>query len=107
MRLHSILKGQGFTLALIGAVVLSVLFPGPGAEGGILKTEVTTKALVALTFLIQGLSLPTRQILGSAAKIKLHSFCQLSNFVLAPITMLGLLAIFGGYLHEGIYLGVI
>ena len=107
MRLHSILKGQGFTLALIGAVVLAVLFPGPGAGGGVLKTEVTTKALVALTFLIQGLSLPTRQILGSAAKIKLHAFCQLSNFVLAPIAMLGLLAIFGGYLQEGIYLGAI
>jgi len=107
MRLNSILKGQGFTLALIGAVVLAVLFPDPGAGGGILKTEVTTKALVALTFLIQGLSLPTRQILGSAAKIKLHAFCQLSNFVLAPIAMLGLLAIFGGYLQEGIYLGAI
>jgi len=107
MRLHSILKGQGFTLALIGAVVLAALFPGPGAAGGVLRTEVTTKALVALTFLIQGLSLPTRQILSSAAKIKLHAFCQLSNFVLAPLTMLGLLAIFGGYLHEGIYWGAI
>ena len=107
MRLHSIIKGQGFTLALIGAVVLAILLPDPGAEGGILKTEVTTKALVALTFLIQGLSLPTRQILASAAKIKLHAFCQLSNFALAPITMLGLIAIFGGYLHEGIYLGAI
>ena len=91
----------------MGAVVLAVLFPGPGAAGGVLKTEVTTKALVALTFLILGLSLPTRQLLSSAAKIKLHAFCQLSNFVLAPAIMLGLLALFGSYLHEGIYLGAI
>lgn len=107
MKLNSILKGQGFTLALIGAVVAAVLFPDPGAKGGILKTEVSIKALVALTFLIQGLSLPTRQILGSAAKIKLHAFCQLSNFVLAPIAMLGLLAIFGNFLHEAIFMGAV
>jgi len=103
----SLIKSQGFTLALVGAVVFAVILPEPGAKGGLLKSEFTSKALVALTFLIQGLSLPSQQILRSAAKARLHAYCQSCNFVLAPLLMLGLLAVIGASLHEGIYIGAI
>ncbi|MEM9160215.1 MAG: bile acid:sodium symporter family protein [Verrucomicrobiota bacterium] len=103
----SFLKSQGFTLALIAAVIAATLFPEFGAQGGLLKSEFTTKALVALTFLIQGLSLPTTQILKSAAKVKLHLYCQICNFVLAPLIMLGALVLVGSHFHPGIYTGFI
>ena len=107
MPMPSLIKSQGFTLALVGAVVFAVILPEPGAKGGLLKSEFTSKALVALTFLIQGLSLPSQQILRSAAKARLHAYCQSCNFVLAPLLMLGLLAVIGTSLHEGIYIGAI
>ncbi|NEQ67287.1 MAG: bile acid:sodium symporter [Symploca sp. SIO2D2] len=107
MPLPKVLKSQGFTLALIGAVIAAILLPEPGARGGLLKSEVTSKVLVAITFLIQGLSLPTQQILKSAAKAKLHLYCLICNFALAPLLMLGLLAIVGGSLLPGIHTGAI
>lgn len=107
MRLPHLFKSQGFTIALIGAVVLAIILPEPGAKGGLFRSEFTSKALVALTFLIQGLSLPSRHILRSAAKAKLHAYCQVCNFALAPLLMLGLLAAIGDSLHYGIYVGAI
>ena len=105
LRIATIFKNQGFTLALLAAVVAAVLFPELGAKGGPLKTELTTKIAVALTFVVQGLSLPTRHIARSAAKLRLHAFCQIANFVVAPLLMLGFLAIFGSFLHPGIRIG--
>ncbi len=107
MPMPSLIKSQGFTLALVGAVVLALILPGPGAKGGLLKSEFTSILLIAITFLIQGISLPSRQILRSAAKAKLHAYCQSCNFVLAPLLMLSLLAVIGTSLHEGIYIGAI
>lgn len=103
--LNQLIKGQNLTLALAGAVLLAIAFPALGAQGGPLRAEFSTKIAVALTFFIQGLSLPTRQIARSAAKIKLHGFCQLCIFGVAPLlAWLGMLAI-GGSLHPGIAAG--
>lgn len=98
-------QSQSFTLALLAAVGAAILIPEVGVKGGPLHTEVTTKIAVALTFVIQGLSLPTRQIAASAAKVRLHAFCQASIFLLAPALMLGFLAVFGGWIHPGIAAG--
>lgn len=94
-KISSLIKSQGFTLALLGAVLAAIAIPEYGMKGGILKSEVTTKIAVALTFLIQGLSLPTRQIAASATKVKLHFFSQFVIFILAPILMMGYLYVFG------------
>lgn len=107
MNLTRFLKSQGFTLALIGAVLAAIIMPDLGVKGGPLKTELTTKIAVALTFLIQGLSLPTRQIARSAAKVRLHLFCQVCNFVAAPLLMLGLLFLVQNWIHSGIHSGFI
>lgn len=89
----------------MGAVVAAIFVPEIGVKGGPLKTEITTKIAIALTFVIQGLSLPTRQIAASAAKFRLHAFCQLSIFLLAPVLMLGFLYVFGSWIHPGIKVG--
>ncbi|EDY81713.1 Sodium Bile acid symporter family [Verrucomicrobiia bacterium DG1235] len=98
-KVTKILQSQSFTLALIGAVLTAIFLPELGVKGGPLKTEITTKIAVALTFVIQGLSLPTRHIAASAAKFRLHAFCQVAIFVLSPALMLGFLAVFGSWIH--------
>lgn len=93
LRSPQFLRRQGFTLALLAAVAAAVGFPELGEKGGPLRPETTTQAAVVLIFLLQGLSLPTRQILASGAKFRLHAFCQLSIFVFSPLLMLGLLLV--------------
>jgi sodium/bile acid cotransporter 7 len=101
------LKSQGFTVALIGAVLAAIAIPDLGIKGGPFRTETTTKIAVALIFLIQGLSFPSRQIAESAAKLRLHIFNQLCIFVAAPLLMLGFLVIVGNWMHPGIRSGFI
>ncbi len=100
-------KSQSFTFAIVGAVLAAIAIPDLGIKGGPLKTEISTKIAVALIFLIQGLSFPTRQIAKSAAKLRLHIFCQISIFVAAPFLMMGLLAFVGDWIHPGISSGFI
>ncbi len=101
----SFLKSQSFTLALIGAVAIAAFIPEIGIKGGPLKTEYTTKIAIFLTFVIQGLSLPTRHIAASATKLRLHAFCQCTTFLAAPILMVGLLLVVGDWVHPGIKAG--
>lgn len=101
------LKSQSFTIALIGAVLAAVAIPDLGIKGGPLKTEMTTKIAVALIFLIQGLSFPSRQIAKSAAKLRLHIFNQTCIFVAAPLLMLGFIVIVGHWMHPEIRTGFI
>ncbi|MBC2605436.1 bile acid:sodium symporter family protein [Pelagicoccus albus] len=104
-KISKVLQSQSFTLALLGAVLAAILFPELGVKGGPLQTQITTKIAVALTFVIQGLSLPTRQIAASATKLRLHAFCQVSIFLVAPLLMLGYMTVVGGLLHPGIEAG--
>lgn len=94
------LRHQGFTFALLGVVAAAIAFPELGEKGGPLRPEATTRAAVVLIFFLQGLSLPTRQILASAAKFRLHLFCQLSIFVFAPLLMLGLLFVSNSWISS-------
>ncbi|MCH6258585.1 bile acid:sodium symporter [Puniceicoccaceae bacterium K14] len=101
------IKSQGFLVGLFGAVVAALIVPQLGERGGPLKPEITTKLAVILTFVIQGLSLPTRQILKSAMKFRLHAYCQISAFAVAPLLMLGTLFLVGDWIHESIRYGFI
>ncbi|MDQ8205475.1 bile acid:sodium symporter family protein [Pelagicoccus sp. SDUM812003] len=105
VRIKNLLASQSFTLALVGAVVVAILLPDLGVKGGPLRAELTTKIAVFLTFLLQGLSLPTRQIAASAAKFKIHFYCQVANFVIAPLLMLGYLPLVGMFLIPDIHPG--
>jgi len=100
-----ILKSQSFTLGLVLSVVAALCWPELGVHGGPLRTESTSKLAVAVIFLIQGLSLPTRQILASASKFRLHAFCQGTNFILAPLLMLGFLFVFDSLIHNSMKAG--
>ncbi len=100
------LRSQSFTLALAGAAIAAITVPELGVKGGPLKTEFTTSIAVGLTFLLQGLSLPTRQLAASVAKMRLHAFNQICIFVAAPALMLGFLHVLGEWIHPGIKAGL-
>ncbi len=100
-------QGQGFTVALLAIVAAAFLFPEWGSQGGPLRAEITTKIAVALTFLVQGLSLPTRHIVASATKLRLHGFCQASIFLLAPAVMFCVLLVFGTWIQADLRTGFI
>lgn len=71
-------------LALLLAVALGFLLPDSAGEGGLLHAELTTKLAVALIFFVQGLSLPTQQMLAGRRPLRLHVFALGWNFVLFP-----------------------
>lgn len=43
-------KPDGFLMGMFAAIVLALVFPGPGAKGGFLHPELLTKGGVALIF---------------------------------------------------------
>lgn len=71
-------------LGLIAVVLLGIVFPAPAAEGGVLHAEITASLAVALVFLMQGLSLATRQMLAGSRPLRLHLFSLGWNFILYP-----------------------
>jgi sodium/bile acid cotransporter 7 len=83
-------KGQGFTIGLLGALAMAWYWPAGGEPDGPLKPEITTKAAVALIFLLQGLNLPLGQLRQGLGDWRLHLFIQIFSFVLFPLATLGL-----------------
>ena len=67
------------------AIALGVLFPGPGAEGGILQPHLLTKAGVALIFFLHGLTLSFESLRGGVLHWRLHLIVQSCTFLLFPL----------------------
>jgi len=70
------IKKNGFILALLAAVVLAWLFPELGAPDGVLQAGLLGKAGVMVIFLLQGLTLRTRELTGGLKDVRLHAFVQ-------------------------------
>jgi solute carrier family 10 (sodium/bile acid cotransporter), member 7 len=77
-----------FVLALLAVPALAFAFPGLGASGGPLAPEVTTRAGVAMIFLIQGLALPPAALRQGAMRWRLHLATQLFIFAAFPAAVL-------------------
>ena len=99
------LKRNAFTLWLLVAVGLAVLFPGPAAAGGVLAPEITTLLGVWVIFFLQGLSLPTHELTAGYLPKRLHVFVLGWNFVLFPLVTILLLWPLSGLLSEDLSLG--
>ena len=79
------LKKHTFTLWLLAVVVLAILFPEPGAKGGIFFSEYTTKLGVFIIFLLQGLGLPTSELAAGYRPKRLHVFVLSWNYLWFPV----------------------
>lgn len=79
------LKKHAFTLWLLAAVLVAILWPEPGAKGGIFFPEFTTKLGVFVIFLLQGLGLPTSELAVGYRPKRLHVFVLTWNYLWFPL----------------------
>lgn len=79
------LRKQAFTLWLLAAVGLAILWPAPAAKGGFLQPEFTTQLGVWIIFFMQGLSLPTSELVVGYRPKRLHVFNLSWNFLWYPL----------------------
>ncbi len=79
-----------FLAGLLLAAFTAWVFPEPGAAGGVLRSEVTTKAGIVVIFFFQGLSLPLSMIRQGLLQWRLHIFVQVFIFMVMPLLVLGL-----------------
>ena len=94
-----------FALSLPLAVGLAWLIPDLGWSDGPLKTSVSTKAGVALIFLIQGLTLPSTALRRGLSQWRLHLLIQSFTFLVFPAMGILLDRVAGGWLAPDLRLG--
>jgi sodium/bile acid cotransporter 7 len=94
-----------FMLGMPVAVALAWVWPDAGAEGGWLRPELTTKLVVMLVFLVQGLTLPGRALLNGVSQGRLHLGVQATCFLMIPVAGITLDALIGGTLSEDLRWG--
>ena len=81
------LKKHAFTLWLLFAVFLAVLFPAYGSKGGLLYPELSTNIGVWLIFFLQGIALPTSELTSGYSPKRLHAFVLSWNYIIFPIVV--------------------
>jgi solute carrier family 10 (sodium/bile acid cotransporter), member 7 len=94
-----------FVLSLPLAVALAWLVPEAGAKGGWLRPEISTKAGVAIIFLLQGLTLPGAALKKGLGQWRLHLVIQLFTFVWFPVVGLLLDRLLGAQFPPDLRLG--
>lgn len=75
-------KPGWFLIGMVLVTVLACAFPGPGASGGWMHPEFTTKAGVALIFFLHGLMFSVAALQVGALSWRLHALVQGSTFLL-------------------------
>jgi len=94
-----------YILLLMASVGLAWIVPQAGATGGWLKTEITTRVAVFIIFVLQGLTLPTRELKRGLAQFHVHAVTQGFIFVFIPaLTYVLLLPVKQCYIYD-LYMG--
>lgn len=76
---------QWFLIGIGLVIMLAALFPNVGRHGGIIRSQWSVSyGLVALIFLISGLTIPLSAFSKRARAWKLHLSTQLTSFFLFP-----------------------
>jgi sodium/bile acid cotransporter 7 len=99
------LRRNWFVVGLAAAVALAWICPAAGARGGLLRTEVTARAAVALIFFFQGLTLSFAALKGGVMRWRLHALVQAWIFLLFPLTGVLFTRVAGGLLPPDLRLG--
>lgn len=95
-RIRGVAAANGFPLAMLAAVLLALLWPAPGAQGGWLHLDAITDLGVALVFFLHGANLSPANVRSGAGNWRLHATVQASTFLLFPLV--GLVAVKSGVL---------
>ncbi|ESQ82844.1 hypothetical protein AEAC466_15145 [Asticcacaulis sp. AC466] len=99
-------KLDGFLTGMVLAIVLAALFPGPGAEGGVLQPELLTKLGIALVFFLNGALLSFAALRDGIMRWRLHLIIQGTTFVLFPLIGLAFLAVVGRWITPDLRIGL-
>ena len=97
---------NGFFFLLIGAIFLAWLHPSFGVAESPLHLPVIAGYGVSLIFFFYGAKLSPETLLNGLTKWRLHLMVQLSTFVLFPLTIVVLRAIFPDYFSTSLGLGI-
>lgn len=103
--MKTFLAKNWFVAALPLAVASAWVAPEAGANGGCLRSEITTKIGVAVIFFFQGLALPLAALHAGAMQWRLHAVVQGFTFLLFPLLGIALDAAFGARLTPDLRLG--
>jgi solute carrier family 10 (sodium/bile acid cotransporter), member 7 len=81
----TIVKQNGFIIALLCAVGLAFLFPAAGAKGGWLHPDLINNIGVALILFVQGLAMAVERMKAGAGNWRLHLIVQGFTFLIFPV----------------------
>lgn len=87
------IRSQWFIVAMGLVILLAMAFPGLGASGGPLKAEWLTPLGIFIIFFIQGISLPTGELLRAGGNLRIHIFVHLWCYLGYPLLALALVII--------------
>ncbi|MBV9786071.1 MAG: bile acid:sodium symporter [Acidisphaera sp.] len=98
-------RPDGFTMALVGTVILATFLPCHGASARVFN--VLAVIAIAALFFLQGARLSRQAVISGATAWRLHLLIMASTFVLFPIIGLVLRALVPGVLTPPLWLGVL
>lgn len=105
MRKLSRLLPDSFTLAILGAVVLSLVLPCRGESAGWVANG--SEIAIALLFFLQGARLSRPAVLAGILHWRLHLIIFAATFVIFPLLGLALSPLSGTLLLPSLYTGLI
>jgi solute carrier family 10 (sodium/bile acid cotransporter), member 7 len=97
---------NGFFFMLIGVIALAWFFPSYGTENSKLHLPQISEYGVSMIFLFYGLKLSPESLVSGLTNWRLHILVQLSTFILFPLIVLLMRAIFPVYFSTLIGLGI-
>ncbi len=98
-------KPDPFILGMAAAIALALLFPEPGAKGGVLQPEILTKAGVALIFFLHGIGLSLEKLKAGTLNWRLHLIVQSCTFLLFPLMGIVFLWASAGWFPRDLQIG--
>lgn len=107
MALKQWMTKNWFLIGLLLAVLLAWLWPEPGATGGILRSQWTTRLGVVMIFFFQGLTLSLSVLRMGFLQWRLHLFVQINTFLLIPLLAMAIVTAGADLLSEELRLGLI
>jgi solute carrier family 10 (sodium/bile acid cotransporter), member 7 len=96
---------DGFLAALLCALLLGLVYPAPGASGGLLHMPSVTKYGIALMFFLHGAALSPDSLIGGAKNWRLHLPVQLTTFALFPVLGVMVVEVVRRILPQGLLAG--
>lgn len=95
-----------FILAMIAALLIGLLVPGPGAHEGMISLKTVAKFGVMAIFFLHGANLAPDVFLNGVKRWRVHIVVHTTTFLVFPALGLVVIMVFGGVLAPELRLGL-